>query len=93
MRGRGLDGLKFRRQHPFDPYVLDFYCPEARLCVEVDGWGHNMNGQGERDERRVAFLAGHGIRTYRVAASDIYEDLDEILNGIVAMARSSISPR
>src|SRR5205085_6433162 len=47
MRGSALGGLKFRRQHPFDPYVLDFYCHEARLCVEIDGWDHNMGGQGE----------------------------------------------
>ncbi len=87
MRGRGLDGLKFRRQHPVDPYVLDFYCHEARLAVEVDGWGHNMGGQAERDERRDAYLAARGIRTLRIVASDIYDDLEEVLNGIVVEAR------
>jgi ATP-dependent DNA helicase RecQ len=93
MRGRGVDGLKFRRQHPVDPYVLDFYCPEARLAVEVDGWGHNMGGQWARDERRDAYLAAKGIRTYRVPASEIYADLEEALQGIVAAARSNTSPR
>ncbi len=92
MQGRGLDGLKFRRQHPFDPYVLDFYCHEARLAVEVDGWGHNMGDQGKRDERRDAYLAAKGIRTYRIVAADIYEDLEEVLAGIIAVARSNISP-
>jgi very-short-patch-repair endonuclease len=87
MQGRGLDGLKFRRQHPFDPYVLDFYCHEARLAVEVDGWGHNMGGQGERDERRDAFLAARGIRTHRIVASEIYDDLEEVLQSIVTVAR------
>ena len=87
MRGGGLDGLKFRRQHPFDPYVLDFYCHEARLAVEVDGMSHDSAGQMRRDERRDAFLAQHGIRTYRIAVEAIYEDLDEILEGIVAVAR------
>ncbi len=92
MRGGGLENLKFRRQHPFDPYVLDFYCHEARLAVEVDGWGHNMGGQGERDERRDAFLATKGIRTYRIVAADVFDDLEEVLNGILAVAKSNISP-
>jgi ATP-dependent DNA helicase RecQ len=92
MRGKGLDGLKFRRQHPYDPYILDFYCHEARLAVEVDGWGHNMGDQGERDERRDAFLASRGIRTHRIVASDIYGDLEEVLVSIITVARSNISP-
>jgi len=54
---------RFRRQHPLGPYVLDFYCPGAKLCVEVDGWGHNMGEQPGRDERRDAWLAAQGIAT------------------------------
>jgi ATP-dependent DNA helicase RecQ len=92
MQGKGLDGLKFRRQHPIDPYILDFYCPNARLAVEVDGWGHNMGDQGKRDERRDAFLASRGIRTHRIVASDIYDDLEEVLASIITLARSNISP-
>jgi ATP-dependent DNA helicase RecQ len=92
LRGGGLEGLRFRRQHPFDPYVLDFYCHEARLCVEVDGWGHNMGGQGERDERRDAFLASKGVRTYRIIAAEVFDDLEEVLHGILAVANSNTSP-
>jgi len=40
LRGRRLDGIRFRRQHPIGPYILDFYCEEARLAVEIDGQGH-----------------------------------------------------
>jgi very-short-patch-repair endonuclease len=85
-----LDGLKFRRQHPFDPYVLDFYCHEARLAVELDGMSHDQ--QGERDARRDAYLAEQGVKTYRIAVSDIYADLEEVLQGIAAIARSNLSP-
>ena len=92
MRGNGLDGLKFRRQHPFDPYILDFYCHEARLAIEVDGWSHNMGDQGRRDERRDAYLAANGVRTHLIPASDIYDDLEEVLASIIAVARSNISP-
>jgi very-short-patch-repair endonuclease len=65
---------------------------EARLAVEVDGWGHNQGDQGERDERRDAYLAAHGVRTHRVIASEIYKDLEEVLASIVTVARSNISP-
>src|SRR5215469_6914062 len=41
LRNRNFAGYKFRRQHPFDDYVLDFYCPSAKLAVELDGGGHN----------------------------------------------------
>ncbi|HZZ89089.1 MAG TPA: endonuclease domain-containing protein [Caulobacteraceae bacterium] len=91
MQGRGLDGLKFRRQHPFEPYILDFYCHEAKLAVEIDGWGHNMGDQPQRDERRDAFLASNGVRTHRVVASEIYRDLEEVLASIIRVARSHAS--
>lgn len=80
-----LDGLKFRRQHPFGPYVLDFYCEAARLCVEVDGWGHNMGDQPVRDTRRDAWLAAQGVRTLRLPATAI-KDLDETLRTILGEA-------
>ena len=51
LRRRALDGLKFRRQHPAGVYVLDFYCAEAMLAVEVDGESHE--GRGEYDARRT----------------------------------------
>jgi very-short-patch-repair endonuclease len=42
LRGGRLEGLRFRRQHPFGPYILDFYCEQAKLAVEVDGMAHRM---------------------------------------------------
>ena len=60
-------GMRFRRQHPIGPFILDFYCPAARLAVEVDGQGHD----GERDARRTAWLAGEGIKVMRFVAADI----------------------
>ncbi|MGZ8362435.1 MAG: endonuclease domain-containing protein [Caulobacteraceae bacterium] len=87
LSGRQLDGLKFRRQHPFDPYMLDFYCPEVRLAVEVDGWAHAMGDQPQRDERRDAFLAERGIRTLRIPASDVAKDIEAVLITILGEAR------
>ncbi|MES2722996.1 MAG: endonuclease domain-containing protein [Pseudomonadota bacterium] len=87
LSGRKMDGFKFRRQHPLEPYVLDFYCPEKELCIEVDGWGHNMGDQPERDVRRDAFLKKNGIRTLRISASDISTDMDAVLYTIAMTVR------
>src|SRR6185437_3608359 len=72
-KGR-LAGLRFRRQHPIGPYILDFYCPSARLAVEVDGFVHESEAQFQHDERRTAWLAGRGVRVLRIAARDILRD-------------------
>ena len=50
LKGKQIDGLKFRRQFGLGPYVLDFYCPEIRLCIELDGDIHNSYEQALYDE-------------------------------------------
>ena len=89
LRGRRLEGLRFRRQHPVGRYILDFYCVEARLAVEVDGAHHDLPTEIARDAVRDAWLAGEGIRVLRIAASDVLDDaaLDGVLVGIAAVAR------
>lgn len=87
LRNRQVGGLKFRRQHPVEPYVLDFYCPEARLAVEVDGSQHNEDDQVRRDVRRDAFLAAQGIRTLRIAAVDVFQEMDGVIAAILEAAR------
>ena len=83
LRRGGLSGMRFRRQHPVGPYVLDFYCAASRLAVEVDGAGHDLPGQMHHDIRRDGWLAGQGIRTLRIAASDVLEDL--ALEGVLVV--------
>ena len=61
-KGR-LAGLRFRRQHPIGPYILDFYCPSARLAVEVDGFAHDSAARVRHDDNRQAWLAQRGIRS------------------------------
>jgi len=87
IKGRKVDGLHFRRQHPIGPYVLDFYCHAAALCVEVDGESHSMGDRPERDERRDAWLAARGIRTLRIDAHTIFEDADAAWRTIRSAAR------
>ncbi|MFP6889480.1 MAG: DUF559 domain-containing protein [Nitrospinota bacterium] len=60
LRDSGL-GVKFCRQHPAWPFILDFYCHEARLAVELDGGGHAGSDQAEYDAERSRALAGEGL--------------------------------
>lgn len=79
-------GLRFRRQHPAGPYVLDFYCDAAKLCVEVDGDHHNH--RIARDAARDSWLAEQGVSTLRVAARDVLHDLDAVVRHIVYVAQA-----
>jgi very-short-patch-repair endonuclease len=90
LRTPGEDGPRFRRQHPFGPYVLDFYCPAAGLVVEVDGWGHNMGDQPARDEARDAWLSAQGLIVVRIPASEVLADADEVADSVVRQAMALI---
>ena len=67
LRRRRLDGWKFRRQHPIGPYVVDFYCPAARLVVELDGASRD-GSKDEYEDRRQAWLEAKGYRVLRLSA-------------------------
>jgi very-short-patch-repair endonuclease len=71
IRGRQLEGLYFRRQHPIGRYVLDFYCDAARLAMEIDGSHHGEGDQPERDRQRDEWCAAEGIETLRIPAADV----------------------
>jgi len=75
--------MRFRRQHPVGPYVLDFYSPEARLAVEVDGAVHDLPEQARYDERRDAWLRQQGIRVLRFSAAEVLRDRE--LEGVLAL--------
>ena len=77
------EGLKFRRQHPLGPYVLDFFCHEAALAIEIDGLAHDLGGNPERDVRRDTWMAGQGVRTLRFRAIDVRDHLEGVLASIV----------
>ena len=86
IRRQGLEGLRFRRQHPVGPYILDFYCEAARLAVEVDGQGHGYGDRPAHDERRDAWLAGQAIRVLRLPAKVVLKDMDSAVRTILAAA-------
>ena len=76
IRGRRMDGWKFRRQHPIGPFVVDFYCPAARLVVEVDGPIHEFEENWAYDMRRQAWLENKGYRVLRIPHHWIDEDIE-----------------
>ena len=88
LRRRQLDGLHFRRQHPLGRYVLDFYCDEAKLAVEIDGYSHDVADRPMRDRIRDEWMASQGIRTLRLPARDVLNSLDDVLTAILAAVRS-----
>ena len=73
-------GIKFRRQYPVGPFVLDFFCHEASLAVELDGMSHVASA--ETDRKRTAYLNRLGIRMFRVTNDDVLSDLEAVLRGI-----------
>jgi very-short-patch-repair endonuclease len=93
-RGR-LKGLQFRRQHPIGPYILDFFCPAARIALEIDGSSHDNERQSQHDERRDAWLAVRGINVLRIAAADVLRDenLEHVLDYIEQAAAPSTALR
>ncbi|MEI9852856.1 MAG: endonuclease domain-containing protein [Sphingomonas sp.] len=78
------NGHHFRRQHPAGPYELDFYCAKAKLCIEVDGEAHARGNRPERDARRDAWLTARGVRTLRIPALEIRDNLDGVLEYILS---------
>ena len=90
LKGRGAGGLKFRRQQGIGPYVLDFYCPERRLCVEVDGSSHDY--RFDYDEQRTQFLAEQGIRVIRFCNELVLTCLDGVVAEIVRAAGEVQTP-
>ena len=91
LRNRSVNGLRFRRQHPLDGFVLDFYCPDARLCVELDGAVHDA--QEERDAARTAYLAARRITVIRFRNEEVLTDLGSVLHRIAtAAARPAPGP-
>ena len=82
--------LRFRRQHAIGPYVADFYCPAARLVIEVDGSVHDS--RQAKDEQRDAYLTSLGLRVSRVLAADVLADPDGVADSIYRLCATVAGP-
>ena len=83
LRARKLNGFKFRRQHPMDKFVLDFYCHEIKLCIEADGGIHEQEAVREYDADRTRLLNENGISVLRFTNEEIIHQTKLVLEKIV----------
>jgi len=82
LHNRNLN-FKFRRQHPIDRFFVDFYCAEAKLCIELDGISHFEAYQEEYDAARTAFLQEPGYKVIRFTNNDIRYNLNVVVDEII----------
>ena len=82
LRNRKLKGFKFRRQHPIDVFIADFYCHEAKLVVEVDGRMHSLAVVKEYDAGRTHEIEKLGITVIRFTNEEVIKDINEVLEKI-----------
>jgi very-short-patch-repair endonuclease len=92
LRGRQLEGFKFRRQVPLGPYVADFCCLEAKLIVEVDG-GQHAEAKREHDEKRTAWLATQGYRVLRFWNYEVLDDPLDVCAAVLDVLKERIKGR
>jgi very-short-patch-repair endonuclease len=81
LRGRKLDGWKFRRQHPIGPYYVDFYCPAAKLVIEIDGPSHDDEWSAY-DARRQAWLEAEGLKVIRFSVGGIDAEVVDVKDSV-----------
>ena len=78
----GKLGKKFRRQHSVGSYVLDFYCPEEKLAIELDGQYHFTSAGFEYDEERTSYLSQQGIRVLRFENDEVFKATEAVIEAI-----------
>ncbi len=81
LKGKPL-GFKFRRQHPINTYILDFYCHKKRLSIELDGEYHDSLEQTEKDFDRTKYLNGIGVQELRFKNSEVLKNIETVISSI-----------
>jgi very-short-patch-repair endonuclease len=87
LRNKSLQGFKFNRQVPIEPFIADFVCHERMLIIEVDGATHGDAHEIRYDEKRTTFLNAQGYRVLRCNNADVYENLEGVLDTILLALR------
>lgn len=82
LKGKQIEGCKFRSQYGVGQFVIDFYCPELKLAIEIDGDSHFQAGAQEYDRERQAFIESVGIRFLRFTNNEVYDNLAGVLERI-----------
>ena len=85
LRRKQLEGFRFRRQHPLGPYVVDFFCPDAKVVVEVDGGQH---ADSASDAARTRWIEARGYRIVRFWNNDVLANTEGVLLAILDALRA-----
>ena len=91
LKGKQISGLRFRRQHPIETFIVDFYCHKAKLVIEIDGKIHLRNR--ESDKNRTTEIEKHGLKVIRFTNNDIMENSDMVLNEISRVLKSRLKEK
>ena len=92
LRNRNLN-YKFRRQHPIDRFIIDFYCAKANLCIEIDGESHLDPEQQKYDAARTEFLEDLGYKVIRFTNNDVRYTLDAVATEIINTIEKILSAK
>ena len=82
LRNRNFSNYKFRRQHPIERFIADFYCPEKKLVIEIDGGIHNNSIQNEYDIGRSAEIEKYDIQIIRFTNEEVLNNVENVLERI-----------
>ena len=88
LRGRQVQGYKFRRQHPIEDYVADFACLALKLVVEIDGATHSTTEELAYDVARTAVLEGLGWQVIRFTNDDVFRDVNGVVEAIYEVLKA-----
>ncbi len=83
LRKRQIEGFKFRRQTSIDDYIVDFYCPEAKLVIEIDGDTHFEPETESQDRERERHIKSLGIKILRFTNLDVYNNIEAVIRVIM----------
>jgi very-short-patch-repair endonuclease len=82
--------LRFRKQHAIGPFVADFYCPAAKMVIEIDGATHDR--RQDADGRRDAYMTSLGLRVVRISAKDVLADPEAVADAIYRLCENPAGP-
>jgi len=88
IRNKRLGGFKFKRQFSIGRFIVDFYCAEAKLAIEIDGATHGNDKEARYDEMRQKFLQEQGLFVKRYTNTEVKENLESVLESILAGCRT-----
>ena len=82
LKGRQVNNCKFRRQYSIGPFVLDFYCPELKLAIEIDGSSHDHEDAQAYDQERQKYIEALGITFLRFTNEQVYKNIESVVMSI-----------